>query len=507
MLNHTTKLIVDLINKATVYDVCIKSPLQPMPLLSDRVNNTVLLKREDLQPIYSFKLRGAYNKLSQLSESEKQNGVIASSAGNHAQGVAYSAQKLGLSATIVMPVTTPDIKVDAVKRCGANVVLYGDTYDEAFDRAQWLSTQENATFIHPYDDPVVIAGQGTIAPEILAQCSDVDYIFIAVGGGGLIAGIAAYIKAINPTVKIIGVEPDNSACMTAALKMNKRVCLDHVGIFADGVAVKQAGKHAFDIATQCIDDMVVVSTDEICAAIKDIFEETRVISEPAGALATAGLKAYVRSQNISHQTLVTINCGANTNFDRLRHIAERAEIGENKEALLSVAIPERPGRFKAFCDLLGKRSITEFNYRYNTDKMAHIFVGVGLSNGDTDRQALLSLLNENGYDSVDLTDNDVAKLHIRYMVGGHARGVENEQLFRFQFPERPGALREFLTTLGSRWNISLFHYRNHGAAYGRVLVGIQVPDSEMADFRGLLDAINYTYFDETDNVAWQLFLK
>jgi threonine dehydratase len=498
---------VELINSATVYDVCIKSPLQPMSLLSDRLNNTVLIKREDLQPIHSFKLRGAYNKISQLSDADRDKGVITSSAGNHAQGVAYSAQKLKLSATIVMPVTTPTIKVDAVKRYGATVVLYGDTYEESFTHAQTLSVQQGSIFIHPYDDPLVIAGQGTIAPEILKDCPEIDYLFVAVGGGGLISGIATYIKSVNPQIKIIGVEPDNSACMTAALAANERVVLDQVGIFADGVAVKQVGKQAFEIAKHYVDDMIVVSTDEICAAIKDIFEETRNIAEPAGALATAGLKAYVRNHTLSSKTLVTINCGANTNFDRLRHIAERAEMGENREAILSVAIPEVHGSFKLFCDLLGKRPITEFNYRYNTDTIAHVFVGVGLSNGESDRQALLSLLNENGYDAVDLTDNDVAKLHVRYMVGGHSSGVDNEKLFRFQFPERPGALRQFLTILGSQWNISLFHYRNHGAAYGRVLVGIQVPDSEMAQFRSLLDTINYSYFDETDNIAWQLFLK
>ncbi len=498
---------VSLINEATVYDVCIKPPLDKLNQLSQKCNNSIFLKREDLQPVHSFKLRGAYNKISQLSKQELKQGVIAASAGNHAQGVAYSAQKLAISATIIMPVTTPDIKVAAVKRLNATVILFGDTYDDAYDHAIEIAKQKKLTFIHPYDDPLVIAGQGTIAVELLAECPDVDYLFVAVGGGGLIAGVATYIKSINPTIKIIGVEPDNSACMTAALAAKKRITLDHVGIFADGVAVKQVGEEPFRLAQIYVDEMITVSTDEICAAIKDIFDETRHIAEPAGALATAGLKAYVKSNSVSQKTLISINCGANTNFDRLRHIAERAEIGENKEAIFSVEIPEKPGSFKLFCKLLGKRPITEFNYRYNTAQSAHIFVGIGLENADSSKNDLLALLSENHYPTIDLTDNDVAKLHVRYMVGGHAADVVDEKLFRFQFPERPGALLKFLTTLGSRWNISLFHYRNHGAAYGRVLVGIQVPDHDIDTLKALLDSINYTYFDETGNPAWQLFLQ
>jgi threonine dehydratase len=496
-----------LINDASVYAACIETPLSPMRLLSDRLHNHVYLKREDLQPVHSFKIRGAFNKISNLSKSQQYAGIIAASAGNHAQGVAYSAKMLSISAHIVMPCTTPRIKVDAVKQYGANVILHGDFYDDAYQHAMSLAKKQTLTFIHPYDDPFVIAGQGTIAKELLKQCDTIDYIFVAVGGGGLISGIAAYIKSVQPDIKVIGVEPSNSDCMTQALKAKKRIVLDQVGIFADGVAVKQVGEIPFELASQYVDDMITVSTDEICAAIKDIFEETRSIAEPAGALATAGLKAYVKRHDLKHRHLIGINCGANINFDRLRHIAERTEIGENKEALFCVSIPETPGSFYAFCQLLGKRNITEFNYRYHTNKIAHIFVGIGLDSTNFNTKEMTALLTHNNYSFVNLTDNDVAKLHIRYMVGGHAPDIQNEKLYRFQFPERPGALRAFLSRLGHRWNITLFHYRNHGAAYGRVLVGIQIPDSDVMAFEALLNQINITYFNETDNPAWRFFLK
>ena len=507
-LNTKSLNYEDAIENATVYGVSKITSLDSLPKLSIVHKNTLYLKREDQQPVFSFKCRGAFNKMSTLSPETLQGGVIAASAGNHAQGVALSAQKLGCNALIVMPTTTPQIKVQNVKNYGADVVLYGDSYDEAYTHALQLSKEKGLTFIHPYDDPAVIAGQGTIAKEILDQLKEpIDYIFVAVGGGGLIAGIGTYIKAKHPETKVIGVEPENAACLTAALEAKERVTLDQVGIFADGVAVKQVGEEPFRVAQLVVDDMVTVTTDEICAGIKDIYDETRSIAEPAGALGLAGLKKYIKENAIQNKTIVTLNCGANINFDRLRHVSERAEIGEQKEALFAVTIPEEKGSFDRFCQLLGKRSITEFNYRYTDSKEAHIFVGLELTEGQTERTSLVNLLQNNHLSALDLTDNEMAKLHTRYMVGGHSPTLKDERLFRVQFPERPGALMGFLKGLGSQWNISLFHYRNHGAAFGRVLMGVQVPALEILDFQSVLDQSGMTCFDESDNPAYHLFLK
>ena len=475
--------------------------------MSRRLGNRILLKREDLQPVFSFKIRGAYNKLLCLSDAERKRGVIAASAGNHAQGVALGAQHLGIKATIVMPKTTPAIKVNAVKTYGARVVLHGDSYDEAFGHSQELVKKHGYTYVHPYDDPDTIAGQGTLGMEILRQCPDqLDAIFVAVGGGGLAAGIAAYVKYVRPEVKIIAVEPEDSACLDLAMKTGRRAVLKQVGLFADGVAVKQIGKETFRILKDTVDEVITVTTDELCASIKDIFEDTRSIVEPAGALSLAGIKKYVDRENCEGKTLVGINCGANMNFDRLRYISERTEIGEKHEAVLAVTIPEKPGSFKAFCRALSKRSITEFNYRYADSKEAHIFCGVQIQS-EEDRQALLKELKKDGYAVEDFTDNEMAKLHIRHMVGGHGRAVENELVYRFEFPERPGALMQFLTTLGARWNISMFHYRNHGAAYGRVLLGMQVPANERKTVNAMLRELGYPFWEETDNKAYQLFLS
>jgi threonine dehydratase len=492
---------------ARVYDVARETPLEAAHALSRRLGNTVLLKREDLQPVFSFKLRGAYNKIVGLSPQARQSGIIAASAGNHAQGVALAAQRLGIRALIVMPRTTPGIKVESVRHLGARIVLHGDAYDEAYQHAVNLAAERGMTFIHPYDDPDVIAGQGTIAVEILRQhTGPLDAVFVPVGGGGLIAGVAAYVKQLRPEVKIIGVEPDDAPCMCFALRAGERVVLEQVGIFADGVAVRQVGEEPFRIARECVDELILVNTDEICAAIKDIFDDTRAIAEPAGALAVAGLKKYVEANGTTGATLVAVNSGANTNFDRLRHVAERAEVGEHREALLAVSIPERPGSFREFCQALGSRSITEFNYRYADARDAHVFAGIKLTDGLAEKELLVEQLRGNGYPVTDLTENEMAKGHVRYMVGGRASGTRNELLFRFEFPERPGALLRFLTRMGSRWNISLFHYRNHGAAYGRVLVGIQVPPEEAARFQSFLDELGYTYWDETLNPAYGLFL-
>jgi threonine dehydratase len=500
------KNYLEMILRARVYDVAKETPLDHAPLLSKRLNNAVYLKREDLQPVFSFKLRGAYNKIFHLSDAAKKSGVIAASAGNHAQGVALSAKRLSIQSLIVMPKTTPPIKVKAVRSLGAKIVLHGDSYDEACDHAKVLAEELGMAFIHPFDDPEVIAGQGTIAMEILRQQPNLPHaIFVPVGGGGLIAGIAAYVKAIYPQIKVIGVEPEDAPCMHDALKAGRRITLKQVGIFADGVAVRQVGKETFRIAKEMVDEVILVNTDEICAAIKDIFDETRTIAEPAGALSVAGLKKYVGREGMSDQTLVAIESGANINFDRLRHIAERAELGEQREAIFAVQIPEKPGSFLRFCKLLGKRSVTEFNYRYADQQTAQIFAGVELDEGDAAREVLITKLEENGFSVVDLTENETAKLHIRYMVGGHAHGVSDERLYRFEFPERPGALLNFLSSLGKRWNISLFHYRNHGAAYGRVLLGIQIPKGEIKEFHASLEALGYPYWEESDNPAYQLF--
>ncbi|MEQ8952631.1 MAG: threonine ammonia-lyase, biosynthetic [Porticoccaceae bacterium] len=502
-----TQKYIKKILDARIYDLVQETPLDEAKIMSRRLGNRVLLKREDLQPVFSFKIRGAYNKLLCLSEEERKRGVIAASAGNHAQGVALGAQHLGIKATIVMPKTTPAIKVNAVKTYGAKVILHGDSYDEAFGHSQELVKKHGYTYVHPYDDPDTIAGQGTLGMEILRQCPDqLDAIFVAVGGGGLAAGIAAYVKYVRPEVKIIAVEPEDSACLDLAMKTGRRAVLKQVGLFADGVAVKQIGKETFRILKDTVDEVITVTTDELCASIKDIFEDTRSIVEPAGALSLAGIKKYVDRENCEGKTLVGINCGANMNFDRLRYISERTEIGEKHEAILAVTIPEKPGSFKAFCRALSKRSITEFNYRYADSTEAHIFCGVQIQS-EEDRQALLQELKKDGYAVEDFTDNEMAKLHIRHMVGGHGRAVENEMVYRFEFPERPGALMQFLTTLGTRWNISMFHYRNHGAAYGRVLLGMQVPANERKTVNAMLKELGYPFWEETDNKAYQLFLS
>ncbi len=504
---------IEKILKARVYDVAIETPLDTMRNLSKRIDNQVLLKREDLQPVFSFKLRGAYNKMANLGSEAQAKGVICASAGNHAQGVALSAQKLGINAVIVMPKTTPAIKVASVKAYGAKTVLVGDAYDDAYQHAAQLADETGMTFIHPYDDPDVIAGQGTIALEILRQYTDpIDAIFVPVGGGGLIAGIASFIKYLYPQIKVIGVEPEDAPCMHQALQKKRRITLPQVGIFADGVAVRQAGKEPYRIARQCVDEVILVSTDELCAAIKDIFDDTRSIAEPAGALGVAGAKKYVEREGVKGATFVAIDSGANMNFDRLRHVSERAELGEKNEVILAVTIPERPGSFRQFCNALGRRSITEFNYRYAKDSEAHVFVGIAMrgSNSEKDhseRERLITRLRDKNYAVTDMSDNEMAKLHIRHMVGGHASDVNDERLYRFEFPERPGALTEFLTKMGQRWNISLFHYRNHGAAYGRVLVGIQVTSHDQEQFSHFLDELGYSYREESSNPAYQLFLS
>ena len=493
--------------RARVYDVAIESPLELAPALSRRLGNRLLLKREDLQPVFSFKLRGAYNKMVNLPPQKLARGVIAASAGNHAQGVALAAQKLGCRATIVMPVTTPRIKVDAVAARGARVVLRGDSYDEAYAHAIELKRRLGLAFVHPYDDPDVIAGQGTIGMEILRQSTrPIDAVFVPVGGGGLIAGIAAYLKHLSPGIKVIGVEPTDADAMARSLKAGRRVKLEHVGLFADGVAVKHVGKETFRLCRRLVDEMVLVDTDEICAAIKDVFEDTRVVLEPAGALAIAGAKAWVERHGARGKTLVAVASGANTNFDRLRFVAERAEVGEHREAVLAVTIPERRGSFRRFCGVIGARNITEFNYRMADADSAHIFVGVE-ARGQAEVTRIAHGLRRAGFHTVDLSNNEVAKAHVRHMVGGHSPLARHELLYRFEFPERPGALMKFLTAMNPTWNISLFHYRNHGADYGSILVGMQVPPREMGDFRRFLARLGYPASDETRNPAYRLFLK
>lgn len=491
---------------ACVYDVAKETPLEEARYLSRRLKNNILFKREDLQPVFSFKIRGAYNKVAQLTPEEKAKGVICASAGNHAQGLALSAHKLGIKGIIVMPLTTPDIKVNAVKSFGGHVILHGDAFDEAAAHAKLLAAEKGYTFIHPYDDLDVIAGQGTVAMEILRQHPQtIDAIFIPVGGGGLMAGMAAYIKYLRPDIKIIAVEPEDAACLKAAMAANERVVLPHVGLFADGVAVAQIGEETFKVAQHCVDEVITCNTDEICAAIKDIFEDTRSIAEPAGALSLAGLKKYIEREGCEGQQLIAINSGANMNFDRLRHISERTEIGEKREAIFAVTIPEKAGAFKSFCHTLGKRNITEFNYRYADNKQAYVFVGIQLRAGLPERLDLKENLSKKGYAVLDLSDDEMAKLHIRHLVGGHA-GLNDELLFRFEFPERPGALLNFLSRLSGH-NISLFHYRNHGAAYGRVLIGLQLGKKSKDDLLASLQAVGYPFSEESDNPAYQLFLR
>jgi threonine dehydratase len=498
---------VERILKARVYDVAIESTLDPMPRLSARVGSQVLLKREDQQPVFSFKLRGAYNKIANLSETVARRGVICASAGNHAQGVALAAQRRGIPAVIVMPLTTPAIKVQAVAALGGEVVLHGEIYDSAYEHALKLAAERQLVFVHPFDDPDVIAGQGTIGVEILRQApGPVDAVFIPVGGGGLIGGVAAYVKYISPKTRIIGVEPEDAAAMHDSLKAGKRVKLDTVGLFADGVAVKRVGEEGFSLAQKYVDEMVLVSTDEICAAIQDVFEDTRMVPEPSGALSVAGLKKVLARESWKGKRLVAINSGANLNFDRLRYIAERADLGAGREALLAVEIPEQPGSFLRFCGVLGARNVTEFNYREQGRERAQVFVGLNLSQGAAERGEIVRLLADAGYRVVDMTENETAKLHVRYMIGGQAHGLADECVFRFEFPERPGALLRFLESVGTRWNISMFHYRNHGSDYGRVLAGIQVPAAEREELRLHLGELRYPYVDETANPADKVFL-
>ncbi len=501
---------IDYINRirdSRVYDVADVTPLERAKNLSARTGNTILMKREDLQPIFSFKLRGAYNKIAALPDETVANGVICSSAGNHAQGVALAARRRGVRAVIVMPVTTPQIKVDAVCALGGEAILHGDNYDEAHARGREIAEREGLAFIHPFDDPDVIAGQGTIGAEILEQADGpIDAIFVPIGGGGLIAGIAVYVKTLRPEIRIIGVEPDDSSAMRDSLAAGEPVTLDHVGIFADGVAVRRVGDETFELCQRYVDEIVTVDTDQACAAIRDIFEDTRSIVEPAGGLAVAGAKKYIAEHGEKGKTFVTLSCGANVNFDRLRHIAERAAVGEQQEMLLAAEIPEEPGSFRRFCEAIGRRGITEFNYRYSDDTNAHVFVGVQLSRGFAERRELLDKLTAAGYPVVDMSDNEMAKLHVRHMVGGRTPHVENERLFRFEFPERPGALIDFLHAIGTDWNISLFHYRNHGSDYGRILAGIDVPADETEELERHLAELGYAHWEESNNPAYTMFL-
>lgn len=492
--------------KARVYDVAEETPLDYAPNLSARLYNHVWLKREDEQPVFSFKCRGAYNRMVQLDAASLKKGVITASAGNHAQGVALGARHLGSKAIIVMPTTTPKIKVDAVSRLGADVTLHGDTYDDAYQYAQQLTAKKQLTFIHPYDDADVIAGQGTIAFEILKQFTEtIHAVFVPVGGGGLIAGIASYIKQIHPEVKVIGVEPDDADAMRQSLRAGRRVRLKEVGMFADGVAVRQVGKETFRLARKFVDQILCVNTDQTCAAIKDIFEDTRSVMEPAGALAVAGLKEYSEHTGTRGANLIAITSGANMNFDRLRHVSERAELGERREAILAVTIPERPGSFRKLCSVISNRAITEFDYRYADAQEAHVYVGVQIQSS-AEIEGLIRKLENHNYPTLDLTDNEMAKVHIRHLVGGRAPQAKHEIVYRFEFPERPGALREFLEKMGHNWNISLFHYRNHGADFGRVLCGMQVPPQEEQALREFLQDLGYPYKEETDNPAYRLFL-
>ena len=494
--------IVKLADNTRVYDVVDVTPLSRAFQLSKRLDNNVYLKREDELAIHAFKLRGAYQKISSLTPDQAAKGVVASSAGNHAQGVALSAKKLGIESVIVMPLSTPKIKVNAVEQLGGKVILHGDVYDDAYQYAKQLEQEQDLVFIHPYDDIEVMSGQATVAKELLEQLSGIDKVFVPVGGGGLIAGMATYIKHYAPEIKVIGVEPQDSPTLYEALKHNERVILPEVGRFADGVAVKQIGEKTFEIARQVVDEVILVSNDEICAAIKDIYEDVRSIAEPAGALATAGIKKYVKTHSLKNENLISVVSGANVNFDRLRYIAERADIGEHVEAIIAVTIDERPGSFLRFCQMLENHSITEFNYRYGSDTQARIFVGVSLSNGLAEKKQLLNTLSES-FDVLDMSDNSIAKTHIRYMVGGRS-SCDDEVLYRFEFPERPGALLNFLKKVGDNWNITLFHYRNHGADFGRVLIGLQA--SGVTELEKNFDELGYFYQNETDNKAYQYFL-
>ena len=500
---------VEMIRDANVYDVARKTPLDFANLLSQRLNNQIWLKREDMQSVFSYKIRGAYNLMSSLTAVELAAGVVAASAGNHAQGVALSARKLRTKAIIVMPKTTPSIKIDAVFRLGGEVVLHGNSYDDASEYAKSLAIERTLTYVPPYDHPLVIAGQGTVGLEILEQAnSEIDAIFVPVGGGGLVSGIGAYIKEVSPTIKLIGVEPAEAASMTAALDSGQRVLLNEIGIFADGAAVRQVGKENFLLAQRYVDEMLTVTIDEICAAVKDIFEDTRSIAEPAGALSLAGVKQYISRHQVKEKNFVSILSGANVNFDRLRHIAELAELGEEREVLIGATIPEKPGSFRDFCHALGPRLITEFNYRKSNAVNASVFAGVKIKDRESERSSLINNLTNKGYDPIDMTDDEVAKMHLRFMVGGpSSEDIKNERLLRFEFPERAGALMLFLSNLGSRWNISLFHYRNHGAAYGRVLMGIELAERDVPEFEEEVGKLNMPYKDETDNPAYKLFLR
>jgi len=509
MMNKDThNKLIEKVLTARVYDVAIESPLDPAKSLSKRYNNNIFLKREDLQPVFSFKLRGAFNRMFQLTEAEKKRGVVAASAGNHAQGVAIAGQRLGIKTTIVMPKITPEIKTKAVKSYGGNAVLFGNNFDDAYAHAKELSEKEELIFIHPFDDLDVIAGQGTIGMELLRQHPDpIDIVFVCVGGGGLLSGIASYIKYLSPKTKVIGVEHEEAPSMTEAVKKGEIIELDSVGTFADGAAVRKVGIHTFDIVNSLVDEMITVTTDETCAAIKDVFEDTRTMLEPAGALGVAGLKKYIMEHQIEDKQLIAISSGANINFDRLRHVAERAEIGEKREAIFGVTIPERHNSFRDFCQALGDRSITEFNYRYSDNNEAQVFTGIKINDGDAEKQIIMNELQQEGYNVLDLTDNELAKVHLRFMVGGHAQNINDERLYRFSFPEKPGALLHFLTSMRGIWNISLFHYRNHGSDFGRVLVGMQVTLENYDKFTQFLDDLGYEYWDETDNPAYQSFLR
>ena len=504
-INYLKKILT-----ARVYDVARETELELAPALTQRLGNRILLKREDNQPVFSFKLRGAYNKMAQLSPAALKRGVIAASAGNHAQGVALAAAKMKCKAVIVMPVTTPAVKIDAVKARGGSwteLVLFGESYSDAFDHAKVLEKKRGLSFVHPFDDPDVIAGQGTIAQEILQQHqAPIDAIFVAIGGGGLIAGIGEYVKAVRPETKIIGVQAADSDAMRQSLKAGRRVELKEVGLFSDGTAVKVVGKETFRICKRVVDDIITVDTDEICAAINDVFTDTRSILEPAGALAIAGLKKYVEKKKVKDKTLVAIACGANMNFSRLRFVAERADVGEFREAVFAVTIPEERGSFKRFCQLLGKRNVTEFNYRIADQAKAHIFVGIGTQKS-ADSAEIAKHFTKAGFATIDLTHDELAKSHLRHMVGGHSPLAHDELLYRFEFPERPGALMRFLTSMAPNWNISLFHYRNHGADYGRILVGIQVPKNEQKQFQSFLASLGYPHWNESANPAYRLFLK